>query len=89
MKVEIVSHMDQVLRHALKVKDPQTLLDQPSEAVDWRMAKDPSDPRVALVGVVLLPVQADAGGPGGVCCPANQLGVQQSPKAGLTRELRS
>ena len=30
--------MDQVLRHALELDEPETFLTKPSEALDWRIA---------------------------------------------------
>ena len=44
MKVIPVEHMDQVLRAALRLKDPDTFLSAPSQPVDWRTAAAPTSP---------------------------------------------
>ena len=33
-----VEHMDEVLREALHIENPETFLREPSRAVDWRVA---------------------------------------------------
>jgi ATP-dependent Lon protease len=38
LTIELVSHMDQVLRLALMIDEPEAFLAQPSEALDWRIA---------------------------------------------------
>ncbi len=38
LSVELMDHMDQVLRLALKLDEPEKFLAQPSEALDWRLA---------------------------------------------------
>jgi ATP-dependent Lon protease len=35
-----VSHMDEVLKRSLMLKDPESFLSQPSQTVDWRMARE-------------------------------------------------
>jgi ATP-dependent Lon protease len=49
MTVLPVSHMDEVLRHALAVKNPEEFLREPSHIVDWRVVETqaPSDPSAA------------------------------------------
>jgi ATP-dependent Lon protease len=49
MSVVPVSHMDQVLRHALAVADPDEFLREPSHIVDWRVVETqpPADPSAA------------------------------------------
>jgi len=45
MTVLPVSHMDEVLRHALAVANPEDFLREPSHIVDWRVAETPpADP---------------------------------------------
>jgi len=39
-----VSHMDQVLRHALAVADPEEFLREPSHIVDWRVVETQPSP---------------------------------------------
>jgi ATP-dependent Lon protease len=41
MKIVAVEHMDEVLRAALKIENPETFLHEPSVAVDWREAEKP------------------------------------------------
>ena len=38
MKIIAVDHMDEVLRAALHIENPETFLREPSRAVDWRVA---------------------------------------------------
>ena len=38
MKIIAVDHMDEVLRAALRIENPETFLREPSRAVDWRVA---------------------------------------------------
>jgi ATP-dependent Lon protease len=49
MTVLPVSHMDEVLRHALAVANPDEFLREPSHIVDWRVVETqpPSDPSAA------------------------------------------
>ena len=39
MRVVPVEHMDEVLREALLLENPETFLREPSRAVDWRVAR--------------------------------------------------
>jgi ATP-dependent Lon protease len=39
MKIYAVDHMDEVLRAALRIENPETFLREPSRAVDWRAAE--------------------------------------------------
>jgi ATP-dependent Lon protease len=42
--VRVVSHMDEVLRLALCLADPEAFLDPPSQVLDWRVAQDSPSP---------------------------------------------
>jgi hypothetical protein len=42
MKIYAVDHMDEVLRAALRIENPETFLREPSRAVDWRVANERS-----------------------------------------------
>ncbi|HXU72725.1 MAG TPA: S16 family serine protease, partial [Polyangia bacterium] len=39
MKIIAVDHMDEVLRAALRIENPESFLREPSRAVDWRVAE--------------------------------------------------
>ena len=43
MKIIPVEHMDEVLRAALRLENPETFLREPSRAVDWRAAERRGD----------------------------------------------
>jgi hypothetical protein len=43
MKIIAVDHMDEVLRAALRIENPETFLREPSRAVDWRVADRAGD----------------------------------------------
>jgi ATP-dependent Lon protease len=43
MKIIAVEHMDEVLRNALVLAEPQSFLSQPSQPVDWRTAGGPGN----------------------------------------------
>jgi ATP-dependent Lon protease len=43
LRVIPVEHMDEVLRHALALPDPQTFLKEPSVTVDWRVPAERRD----------------------------------------------
>ncbi len=43
MKIIPVEHMDEVLRAALRIEDPEIFLREPSRAVDWRKAERTGD----------------------------------------------
>jgi len=43
MTFELMSHMDQVLRLALELDEPEKFLSKPSEALDWRIATLPEN----------------------------------------------
>ena len=45
MKIVAVEHMDEVLRAALHLEHPETFLNEPSRAVDWR--QEPARPAAA------------------------------------------
>jgi ATP-dependent Lon protease len=44
VEVILASHMDQVLRHALVLPDPDAFLVQPSEVLDWRASQESPSP---------------------------------------------
>jgi ATP-dependent Lon protease len=44
VEVILASHMDQVLRHALVLPDPDAFLVQPSEVLDWRVSQESPSP---------------------------------------------
>jgi len=43
LTIELMSHMDQVLRRALELDEPDKFLSKPSEAMDWRLATLPEN----------------------------------------------
>jgi ATP-dependent Lon protease len=49
MRIIAVDHMDQVLRAALRLEQPETFLQEPSRAVDWRTAERADGPRAAVI----------------------------------------
>jgi len=44
VEVRPVEHMDQVLRLALRLADPETFLEHPSQALDWRVTQESPSP---------------------------------------------
>lgn len=44
VSVKVVSHMDEVLRLALRLADPEAFLDPPSQVLDWRVAQESPSP---------------------------------------------
>jgi ATP-dependent Lon protease len=51
MKVIPVEHMDEVLRNALRLKEPDKFLSAPSQPVDWRTSASPSPAAIIEHGV--------------------------------------
>jgi ATP-dependent Lon protease len=52
MKIIAVDHMDEVLRAALRMENPDTFLREPSRAVDWRTAERAGERPAAAAAAV-------------------------------------